>query len=188
MRDDAPHVHVETAAAWRAWLEANHAVEDGAWMVTWRTPTGRPQVTWDEAVDEALCFGWIDATRRTVDDERSEQWFCRRRKGSGWSRVNKARIERLEADGRMAEAGRAVIEAAKADGSWALYDEVEDLVVPDDLAAALEAAAARDAWDVLAPSIRKQALVQLVTAKRAETRAKRVALIAGRMAAGERPV
>jgi uncharacterized protein YdeI (YjbR/CyaY-like superfamily) len=188
VRDDAPRVHLESAGEWRAWLAANHASVDGAWLVSWRAPTGRPFVTWDEAVDEALCFGWIDATRQSIDDERSEQWFCPRRKGSGWSRINKDRITRLGAEGRLAPAGLVVIESAKADGTWTLYDQVEALVVPDDLAVALDGVGARAAWDELAPSLRKQALVQLVLAKRPETRAKRVLLIVGRMAAGERPV
>src|SRR5687767_7771594 len=118
VKDDALHLHVETPEEWRSWLAAHHDSEDGVWLVSWRTPTGRPRVPVERAVEEALSFGWIDSKQLRIDDERSKLWLCPRRPGSGWSRVNKARVERLEADGRMTDAGRAVIEAAKADGSW----------------------------------------------------------------------
>ena len=137
-RDDAPRVHAETVEEWRAWLLAHHDTESGAWLVSWKSPTGRPAVKYELAVEEALCVGWIDSAGRTLDDERRMLWFTRRKPGSGWARTNKERIVRLEADGRMTDAGRAVIDAAKADGSWTLLDDVENLVVPDDLAAAFD--------------------------------------------------
>lgn len=182
---DAPRVHVETAAQWRAWLVEHHATETGCWAVWWKRATGRPAPDYEDLVREALTVGWIDSTSKGVDDERTMMWFSPRRAGSGWSRPNKQRLELLYAAGRMLPAGEAVVDRAHADGSWTLLDDVEDLVVPDDLAAALDELGARSTWDALAPGVRKEALTWLVTAKRAATRETRVAAVAGRVAAGE---
>src|SRR3954454_22163729 len=168
-------VHLETVAEWRGGVVGRHQ-GPGVWLVSWKSSTGRPAVPYVAAVEEALAFGWIDATARTLDAERSMQWFTRRKPGSGWARTNKERILRLEADGRMTDAGRAVIDAAKADGSWALLDDVENLVVPPDLAAALakhRGAAARG--EESPPSARRMLLAWIVQAKRPATRAQRVA-------------
>ena len=179
--------HAETTEEWATWLEANHATSPGVWLVSWRRPTGQPAIPYEEAVIEALRFGWIDSTARRIDEERSMQRYTPRRPGSGWSRLNKRRIERLEQDGRLAEAGRRVIEAAKADGSWSRFDAVEDLLVPDDLDAAFARhAGSRERWEAFPPSARKQMLWWVVQAKRPETRARRVEEIAARAAAGER--
>jgi uncharacterized protein YdeI (YjbR/CyaY-like superfamily) len=156
--------------------------------VFWRKQSGRTGLTYEEAVQEALCFGWIDSKGAKLDDQRTMLWMSPRKRGSGWARTNKARIERLLADGLMAPAGLAMIEEAKRDGSWTLLDDVENLVVPDDLAAALDThPGARDQWDALSRSVRRAALEQLVLAKRPETRAKRVAETARLTAEGERP-
>lgn len=182
-----PQVHLETTAEWAAWLETNHETSTGVWLVTWRTPTGRPAPSYDEAVTEALRFGWIDSTGRRLDDERRMLRFSPRKRGSGWSRPNKVRIDRLEAEGRMEEAGRRLIEAARADGSWTLLDDVEDLVVPDDLAAAFEAApGSRARWDAFPPSARRAILGWIVHAKRPETRRRRIEETAAEAAAGRR--
>ncbi len=185
--DDAQRVHVETREQWRDWLAEHHDRGSGVWVVWWKRATGRPAPSYDELVMEALAQGWIDATSKGVDGERTMMWFTRRRPGSGWSRPNKLRLERLYARGRMRPAGRAVVDAARADGSWTLLDDVEDLVVPDDLAAALDERAARATWDALTRSARRAALVHLVGAKRPDTRARRVTDVADRTAAGERP-
>lgn len=184
---DAPRVHVETTAQWRAWLAEHHAAGGGCWVVWWKRSTGRPAPAYDDLVCEALAVGWIDATAKGLDDERTSMWFAPRRAGSGWSRPNKQRLERLLAEGRMQPAGLAVVERARADGSWTLLDDVEDLVVPDDLAAALDERRARPTWDALSPSARKEALTWLVQAKRAATRETRVSRVAERTAAGSRP-
>ncbi len=135
---DGEWFHAEDRAAWRAWLAANHDSSPGVWLVTWRKASGRPVLTLRRRVSEALAFGWIDTKGGSVDDERTRLMLTPRKRGSGWSRPNKQRIERLEAEGLMTPAGAAVIAAAKADGSWTLLDDVEDLVVPDDLAAAFD--------------------------------------------------
>jgi len=156
--------------------------------VFWRKQSGRTGLTYEEAVQEALCFGWIDSKGSKLDDHRTMLWMSPRKRGSGWARTNKARIELLMADGLMAPAGLAMIEEAKRDGSWALLDDVENLVVPDDLAAELDIhPGARDRWDGLPRSVRRTALEQIVLAKRPETRARRVAETARLTAEGERP-
>jgi uncharacterized protein YdeI (YjbR/CyaY-like superfamily) len=185
--DDAPHIEPVDRAAWRAWLEANHATTSGVWLIAPRAARDRP-VSYDEAVEEALCFGWIDGTAGSVDEHRSKQYFAPRRSGSGWARTNKARVERLLATGRLAPAGLATIERAKADGSWTLLDSVERLEIPADLAAALAASPpAREQWDAFPPSVRRAALAQLVVARRPQTRARRIEAIVTRAQRGERP-
>ena len=146
--DGRPAVHSETREAWRAWLEEHRGDTTGVWLVSWKSSTGKRRMPYEESVEEALCFGWIDSKGGALDDERSLLWFAPRKRGSGWSRPNKERIERLEREGRLAEAGRRVIEQAKRDGSWSRLDEVEDLIVPADLARAFEdRPGARDHWD-----------------------------------------
>lgn len=185
--DDGERVHAETVAAWTAWLSDNHAEADGVWLVSWKKHTRRPAVSYDDAVTEALRFGWIDSLGRKLDDERSMLWFSPRRGGSGWSRPNKQRIERLEREGHMEAPGRAMVERAKADGTWSLLDEVEDLIVPDDLEAAFDAhPGARGHWERFPPSARRGILEWIVQARREATRAKRVAETARLAAQGER--
>ena len=184
---DGERVHAETVEQWRAWLAENADRGTGAWLVSWKKATGRPAITYDEAVCEALAVGWVDATAGTVDAERSMLWFSPRKRGSGWSRPNKLRLERLEAEGRMQPRGTAVVEAAKADGSWTLLDDVEDLVVPPDLAEAFARhPGSREQWESFPRSVNRGQLEQLVQAKRPDTRARRVEQVASAAASGER--
>jgi uncharacterized protein YdeI (YjbR/CyaY-like superfamily) len=174
-------------AAWRTWLIANHARTSGVHLVSWRRASDRTSVSYEEAVEEALCVGWIDSTGRVLDPERSIQWFAPRRARSVWARSNKERVARLTAAGLMLPAGMAVIEEAKQSGMWALLDDVERLIVPDDLDAALTAvSSARANWEAFPPSARRAMLQWVVEARRAETRAKRIAEIAARAARNER--
>lgn len=169
-------IHPATLADWHAWLAANHTRAEGVWLITYKKAAGKPTLSYEESVEEALCFGWIDSIARKLDEERSMLYFAPRKAGSGWSRPNKTRIERLMADGRMAPAGLAKIEAAKADGSWTLLDAVENLEVPDDLAAEFARYPdARANFDAFPRSARRGILEWIVQAKRPETRAKRVA-------------
>ncbi len=180
-------VHAETREAWRTWLAAHYSEPDGVWLVSWKKASGRPAVPYGEAVEEALCVGWIDSKPAKLDADRSLLWFSPRRPKSGWSRPNKERIERLEAAGLLTAAGRATIEAAKADGTWTMLDAVEAMVVPDDLIAAFGAhPGAADAWESFPPSARRGILQWIVQAKRPETRAQRVAETAERASRGER--
>jgi uncharacterized protein YdeI (YjbR/CyaY-like superfamily) len=175
---DLPIYHPRDLAAWRAWLTANAEGGRGVWVATWRKESGRDRIPYEELVLEALCFGWIDSTVNTFDDERSLQLMTPRKARSGWTRLNRARVAALEEQGRMTDAGRRAVEAAQANGWWTISDSVEDLIEPDDLAAALDAnPAARAAWDSFPPSARKQLLWTLVTAMQPATRAKRIAKI-----------
>ena len=177
--DDAPHVHAEDRATWRAWLATHHATEAGAWLVTWKPRTRRPTLDYEAAVEEALCYGWVDSTGGNVDDERRRQYFAPRKARSPWAATNKARVERLVAAGRMEPAGLAAIERAKANGSWEVLDGPERLEIPDDLVAALDRhppAAANFA--AFPPSPRKMMLGWVALALRPETRAARIDAIA----------
>ena len=177
--DGRPSVHPETPEQWHAWLREHHARGSGVWVVQWKRHTGRPALDYEEQVVEALAWGWIDSTAGTVDADRSRMWFAPRRVTSGWSRPNKVRVERLHAEGRMQPAGQRAIDLAHENGSWTLLDDVENLVVPDDLAAALAGRpGAREHWDAFPPSARKQMLAKLVLSKKAETRGRWVETIA----------
>lgn len=185
--DDAPLVHADDRATWREWLEANNAKARGAWLVTWRPRSGRVSLDYEAAIEEALCFGWVDSTGGQFDDERGKLYFAPRKPRSVWAASNKARVERLIADGRMAPAGLAAIERAKANGSWEILDSVERLEVPEDLAAALEAhAPAASNFAAFPPSARKMLLGWVALARRPETRAARITQIAEAAARNER--
>ncbi len=185
--DDAPHVHADDRATWRAWLEANHASAPGAWLVTWRQRTGRASLDYEAAIEEALCFGWVDSTAGRVDDDRGKLYFAPRKPRSAWAATNKARVERLMGEGRMAPAGLAAIERAKANGSWEILDAVERLEVPEDLAAALELRPpAAVNFAAFPPSARKMLLGWVALARRPETRTARISEIAEAAARNER--
>jgi len=178
---DYPRVHARTAAEWRRWLRDNYDKSQGVWLVAFKAVTGKARLSYEDSIPDALCYGWIDSVNKPLDDERTALLFTPRRAGSGWSRTNKVRIARLIEEGRMEAAGLAKIEAAKRDGSWTLLDSVEALEVPADLRKALGAAGLRK-FQALTPGRKKEHLRALVTAKRPETRAKRVALIVRTMA------
>lgn len=122
--------YARTWAEWRAWLEANHARSKGVWLVFNKKTSGKPHLSYDEQVEEALCFGWVDSKGGKLDDERSMLYFAPRKPGSGWSRPNKERIRRLLEAGLMAPAGLAKLEAAQRDGSWEKLDAIEALETP----------------------------------------------------------
>ena len=185
---DREQVQPADRAAWRAWLAEHHDSSPGVWVVTWKRSTGRPVLEYGDLVEEALAYGWIDSTARGLDDERTMLHFGPRKVGSGWSRPNKERIDRLLAAGLMAGPGLAVLERAYADGSWTLLDDVENLVVPPDLAAAFDRhPGAAAGWEAFPRSVKRAALERLVHAKRPATRAARIQEIARKAAAGERP-
>jgi uncharacterized protein YdeI (YjbR/CyaY-like superfamily) len=190
LRPELPHVEVASRAEWRAWLAAHHEQPTGVWVVTRKkaaVPAGHVYVSAVDLNEECLCFGWIDSKPGKVDDERTALLCTPRKPGSGWSQVNKQRLERLLADGLVAAPGLAALEAAKADGSWTKLDGVDALAVPDDLAAALAAREpARANFDAFPPSARRGILEWIAQAKRAETRAARVAETATLAQRGER--
>ena len=186
--DDAPRFEVASRAEWRRWLEENHETAEGVWLVTWKKHHPDRYLPWGHIVKEALCFGWVDSRTRRVDDDRTSVYVTRRKAGSPWSALNKGYVEEVEADGLMTPAGRRLVEAARADGSWSFLDDVEALEEPDDLRAALDAdPAARRSWDATPGSVRKQALYAIKLARRASTRQARIERVAERCRAGERP-
>jgi uncharacterized protein YdeI (YjbR/CyaY-like superfamily) len=186
-RPDLPLVEAPTRAEWRAWLAANHAQKGSVWLVLNRKGCGLPHLPVEQAVEEALCFGWVDSRPAKLDARRSLLLFSPRRPGSAWSGVNKDRITRLTAEGRMAEAGLAAVARAQADGSWARLDGASALAEPPDLLAALAAVPeAEAAWRGFPPSHRRANLEWVAQAKRPATRAARIAEIASCAARGER--
>ena len=136
--DDRPHVEIDDRASWRAWLAEHHATSSGVWVVSRRGAAPGPKLAYEAAVEEALCFGWIDGQAAPVDAGRSKQYFAPRKQGSPWAMSNKARVERLLAEGQMAPAGLAVIDRAKVDGSWTVFDSPARLEEPAELRAALD--------------------------------------------------
>jgi uncharacterized protein YdeI (YjbR/CyaY-like superfamily) len=185
---DSPKVEPASREAWRAWLEAHHGTASGVWLVSRRSTAGGSTVTYEEAVEEALCVGWVDGQAGKVDQERTKLYFSPRRPRSGWAGTNKARVERLLAAGQMRTAGIAAVERAKADGSWSILDGAERAEVPDDLAMALAARPpARERWDAFPPSVRRGVLAWIAVARRPETRAKRIEETAVRAEHNERP-
>ena len=184
---DYPIYHAESRVQWRAWLEAHHGSAPGVWVCSWKGATGKPACPYPEVVEEAICFGWIDSTVNPLDDERALQLLTPRKAKSGWTRLNRQRAADMEAAGLMTDAGRRAIEVARANGWWTIYDPVEDLLEPDELAAALDAdVSARRHWDGFPPSARKQMLWWVISAAKPETKASRVATIVEQAARGER--
>lgn len=187
--NDRAQVHLETLDALRAWFEVNHATSPGVWFVSWRAATGRPVIPYEAVVEEALCWGWIDGQAKLLDADRSMILLAPRNPRSGWAKTNKARVQRLLAAGRIQPPGLRAIEIAKATGAWTLLDASEAGLTPDDLAAALAANPPATAnWEAFPRSVRKQAIGWVTTARRSETRERRVAEIARLAQANIRPL
>lgn len=164
---------------WRKWLELNHQNKSAVWLILYKKKSPNHNLSWSEAVDEALCFGWIDSTKKSIDDEKYRQYFCKRKPKSNWSKVNKNKVKTLIQQDLMQTAGYKSIEVAKENGSWTILDNVEALVIPADLKEALESDnGAMEYFDGLSKSAKKMLLYWVISAKRTATRQKRVAEIA----------
>ncbi len=169
-------LQVESRAEWRAWLAANHGRTEGIWLITYKKHPHRPYVSYNDTVEEALCFGWIDSKPNKLDDARTMLWFAPRKPGTGWSALNKQRIATLIEAGQLMPPGLAKIEVAKQDGSWASLDAIERLEIPPDLAAALaENETALANFEAFPRSAKRGILEWIASAKRAETRDRRIA-------------
>ena len=167
--------HPLTIQEWRGWLEQNHARGEGVWLISFKKSAGRTRIEYDEMVEEALCFGWVDSKPNKLDEERSMLWFAPRKPGAGWSALNKQRAEKLLDAGRMTPAGLAKIEAARLDGSWNALDSVEALEIPTDLLAALRAnPAAAGYFEAFPRTVKRSILEWISKSKKAETRTKRI--------------
>lgn len=186
--DHSDAVYFADAAAFEAWLVEHAATASHVWIRMAKKGTGVPSVDWNAAVDVALCFGWIDGIARRVDEAWYVQRFTPRRAKSVWSKINRERIERLTAEGRMRPAGLAEVDRAKADGRWdAAYDSPATAVVPDDLAAALAARGLTEVYAALDSRNRFALLSRVQTAVRPETRARRIAQLVDALAEGRTP-
>lgn len=183
MSDRYEQTEVTSREQWRRWLGANHDSSPGVWVVTHKKAAGARHVPYDEIAAEAIAHGWIDSLGRRLDDERSQLLVTPRKPKSGWSRVNKQRVKRLRKSGLMTDAGEAAISVAKDNGAWSALDDVENLVEPEELRAALDSdPAARRHWDAFPRSAKRAILEWISTAKRPETREKRIAEAAERAA------
>lgn len=161
---------------WRQWLQKNHDRKTAIWVLFYKKSTGKPTVTWSDAVDEALCFGWIDSTRRTIDEECFIQFFTRRKAKSLWSKINKDKVKRLTEEGLMQAAGLAAVAIAKKNGSWKALNAVERLHIPSDLMHAFKTQPnAKSFFSKCSRSLKKQILHWITFAKREDTRKKRIA-------------
>lgn len=185
--DALERVQVESREQWRQWLQQYHAVSHGIWLVRFKKGMQGGYFPLDEAVEEALCFGWIDSLQRKVDEQRSMLLFTPRKPKSVWSRINKERVARLEAAGLLMPAGIAVIERAKANGSWSSIDAVEAMEMPPDFARALEAdPEATRQWESFPASAKKGILQRIALVKNAGTRERRIAEVVEKARVGKR--
>ncbi len=188
MQTNTETFYPKSRKEWRKWLIKNHATKQSVWVVMYKKASDKSSISWTEAVDEAICFGWIDSLKKSVDEESSIQFFSRRKATSAWSKINKDKVERLVKDGLMTEAGQATIDIAKQNGTWTLLDEVELLIIPDDLETALKKhPGAMDFFMSLSKSIKKMMLQWVTFAKRTETRENRINEIAELAAQGKKP-
>jgi uncharacterized protein YdeI (YjbR/CyaY-like superfamily) len=171
----ANSTHPKTRTEWRLWLETHHTRAEEVWLISYKKATGKPRFDYNDAVEEALCFGWIDSKPSKLDDERSMLWFAPRKPGSGWSKINKERVETAIAAELMMPAGLAKIEAAEQDGSWSSLDAIETLEIPSDLQLKLDGnAVAKQYFNAFPRSVKRGILEWIANAKRPETRAKRI--------------
>jgi uncharacterized protein YdeI (YjbR/CyaY-like superfamily) len=177
----------KTAAEFRKWLAANHRKSDGIWLRIFKKDSGEPTVTYAEALDEALCHGWIDGLKQSHDEVSWRQRFTPRRPKSGWSKINTGHAERLIKTGRMKAAGQAQIDAAKKDGRWtAAYDSPSKSTVPEGFMAALSKnKKAKAFFESLNKANRYAIAYRLQTAKKPETRRRRMEMILAMLARGE---
>ena len=175
---EAKEICPRTREEWREWLELNHKEKDAVWLVFYKKGTPNFNLSWSESVDESLCFGWIDSTKKTIDNERFKQYFSKRKPKSNWSKVNKDKVKILIDRSLMKEAGYKSIEIAKKNGSWTILDTVERLEIPEDLEQELRSQkGAMKYFESLNKSSKKGLLYWVVSAKRDDTRNKRISEI-----------
>lgn len=183
-------LQLETRGAWRAWLAKHHESETEIWLIFLKAHTGHSTVSYSDTVEEALCFGWIDSLIKRLDDDRYARKFTPRRAGSAWSEANKKRVEKMLADGRMTDAGLALVNEAKVSGEWDCKRSRPSILtdeLPVEFSDALEAhPTAFRGFNALAPTYQKQYIVWIATAKRIETRQRRTREAIEKLARGER--
>jgi uncharacterized protein YdeI (YjbR/CyaY-like superfamily) len=177
-KNEKEHHYFKNASAWRDWLHINHKSSTGVYLIFYKVNSPFESMRWEEAVQVAICYGWIDSTVRNVDEHSRKQMFTPRKEKSVWSKLNKTYIEKLIADNLMHESGLSKIERAKLNGSWTSLDAVEDLIIPEDLDLAFKKnEIAYKNYQNFSPSYRKSYLYWLNQAKRSETRNNRITII-----------
>jgi len=175
LKDGIGTFHAQFRAEWRNWLEKHHQSEQSVWLIIYRKESQVPSVYYPEAVDEALCFGWIDSKPNKRDEESYYQFFAKRNPKSNWSKVNKEKVEKLMAQKLMTAAGLEMIELAKRTGTWTALDEVENITIPNDLQKTFDHnKIAFEYWDKFSRSSKRGILEWILNAKKPETRQKRI--------------
>jgi uncharacterized protein YdeI (YjbR/CyaY-like superfamily) len=175
MSNEPELFYPQSPTEWRKWLQEHHITQSSVWVVFYKKQTGIPTLTWSEAVDEALCFGWIDSVKKKLDEQRSIQYFSKRKPTSMWSKINKDKVDVLITNGRMMPAGMACIDLARQNGTWSMMDEAETLEIPPDLQAALAAVPGTTDFFVAQSRSRRKSMLQwLLMAKTPATRTRRV--------------
>jgi len=175
LKDGIKTFYARSQKEWRKWLEKNHQSEKSVWLIIYKKESGKPSVYYTEAVDEALCFGWIDSKPNKRDAESYYQFFAKRNPKSNWSKINKAKIARLSAKGLITKAGIEAIETAKRSGTWTALDKVEAMTIPEDLQKAFDKnKTAFMYFDKFPPSSKRIILEWILNAKRTETRQQRI--------------
>jgi uncharacterized protein YdeI (YjbR/CyaY-like superfamily) len=171
VEDSCPHNKKD----WRKWLELNHNYKEAVWLIFYKKKSPNYNLSWSESVDEALCFGWIDSTKKTIDSEKYKQYFSKRKAKSNWSKINKDKVKTLIDQGLMQNEGYKSIEFAKENGSWTILDGVEALEIPEDLKSEFaNYKGSMEFFDSLSKSVKKGLLYWVISAKRKETRQKRI--------------
>lgn len=175
MQNEIETFYPRTRQEWREWLQDNHHVKQSIWLIYYKRKSNIPTILYSEAVDEALCFGWIDSKAKSLDEHKYMQFFSKRNEKSVWSKVNKEKITRLINEGLMTKAGFEIIDKAKQNGSWTILDDTEALIIPKDLSEALEKRpSANEYFKCLSRSDKRNILQWFTLAKRQETRDKRI--------------
>jgi len=175
LKDGIKTFYARSQREWRKWLEKNHQSEKSVWLIIYKKESGKHSVYYTEAVDEALCFGWIDSKPNKRDAESYYQFFAKRNPKSNWSKINKAKIARLSAKGLITKAGIEAIETAKRSGTWTALDKVEAMTIPEDLQKAFDKnKTAFMYFDKFPPSSKRIILEWILNAKRTETRQQRI--------------
>ncbi|HLW19120.1 MAG TPA: YdeI/OmpD-associated family protein [Cyclobacteriaceae bacterium] len=187
-KEEIDIVYPASVDEWREWLAEYHRSKSAVWLVQHHKASKKPTISWSEAVEVALCYGWIDSKKIAVGEGTTHQFFSKRKAKSTWSKINKDKVAKLIADGLMTEAGFESIKAAQQNGSWTLLDEVEALKIPDDLERAFNHwTGSKEYFLGLSKSAKKGILYWVISAKRPETRQKRVEEIAELAAQGKKP-
>ena len=188
LQDQFERIYVRDREEWNRWLSENHETSHGIWLIYYKKKSNKPGISYDDAVEEALSFGWIDSKVNALDEERYMQVFTPRKPGSTWSKLNKQRIEKLMKNGLMKPSGLEKVEAAKKDGSWNFLDDIENLVIPDDLREILDQnPSASKSYEAYTDSVKKQVLYWIASAKRNETRIRRIKKIVEKAENNENP-